>query len=269
MDGATLTLDQQQQWQFFYEIFDPSLPRLGPGDDASTLRALRTLLELKHEAGVASQAGAVRVLDIGCGNGAQTLQLARHVDGSIVALDNHRPFLDELERRACAEGLSNKIELRLKDMGDLGQEDGIFDLVWAEGSLFVVGMRNGLRTSVGRLVPGGLAAVSELAWLRSDRPADCQEYFDVLYPAMVDVTANVKLMSECGFEVVDHFVLPESAWWEPYYLPLEARLDVLREKYAADPDRLQIVDSVQAEIEMYREYSAFYGNVFFLLRRRE
>ena len=30
--------------EFFYEIFDPSLPRLGPGDDASTTRALNALL---------------------------------------------------------------------------------------------------------------------------------------------------------------------------------------------------------------------------------
>lgn len=113
-------MDQREQWQFFYEIFDASLPRQGPGDDASTLRALRTLLKLRGEVQSSSQPAPVRILDIGCGSGAQTLQLARHIDGTIVALDNHRPFLDELESRARAEGLLDKIELHLKDMGLVG-----------------------------------------------------------------------------------------------------------------------------------------------------
>ena len=40
-----------------------------------------------------------RILDIGCGNGAQTLCLAATLGGRITAVDNHQPYLDELERR--------------------------------------------------------------------------------------------------------------------------------------------------------------------------
>jgi len=44
-------MDEHEQHEFFYEIFDASLPRLGPGDDASTKRALDSLLSegLLHE----------------------------------------------------------------------------------------------------------------------------------------------------------------------------------------------------------------------------
>ncbi len=136
-------MDQQEQWRFFYEIFDASLPRLGPGEDESTLRALRTILAKRGA--TRESGGGLRVLDIGCGNGPQSLALARAVEGTIVAVDNHRPFLDELERRARAENLVATIETRLKDMNDLGDEDGLFDLVWAEGSLFITGFREGLR----------------------------------------------------------------------------------------------------------------------------
>ncbi len=122
-------MDEQEQMQFFYEIFDASLPRLGPGDDASTRKALDMLLTTRPQ----RKDAKLRILDIGCGNGAQTIQLAKYADGTITAVDNHKPFLDELQRRAEAESLSEKIELCLKDMRALGIEMGSFDLIWAEG----------------------------------------------------------------------------------------------------------------------------------------
>ncbi len=261
-------MDEQEQWRLFYEIFDPSFPRLGPGDDASTLRALNSLLDAGRRGTDRPQPARMRVLDIGCGPGAQTLELARHLDGTIVAIDNHQPYLDELERRARAEGLTEKIRPCLKDMHALSEEDGVFDLVWAEGSLFVVGFQAGLEACFARLAPGGLAAVSELAWLLPDPPAECAEFFAGEYPGMLDLTANETLIADCGFELVDEFVLPDSSWWDSYYHPLEARLALYRDKLAGDPEKGKLLEWMQTEIDMRRKYPEYYGNVFFLLRRQ-
>ena len=103
-------MDDNKPPEFFYRIFDASLPRLGAGDDRSTVQALDMLRSVKP--GLTDK---IRVLDLGCGNGAQTIQLAKHIDGTILALDNHQPFLDELQRRAEAKGVSEKIQLWLKD----------------------------------------------------------------------------------------------------------------------------------------------------------
>lgn len=262
-------MDEQEQWRLFYEIFDPSFPRLGPGDDDSTLRALTALLTAagRGTEGLQAQSQRLRVLDIGCGPGAQTLQLARHLDGAIVAIDNHQPYLDELERRARAEGLAEKICPCLKDMHALGEADGVFDLVWAEGSLFVMGFQPGLEACFARLAPGGLAAVSELAWLLPDPPAECADFFAGEYSAMADLAACEKLIADCGFELLDEFILPEAAWWDPYYNPLEARLAQYCERLATELDKLELLDSIQAEIDIRRKYPEYYGNVFFLLRR--
>jgi SAM-dependent methyltransferase len=247
--------------EFFYEIFDPSLPRLGAGNEAATIKALHMLRSAKPR-------HTISILDLGCGNGGPTVTLAQHTEGSILAVDNHQPYLDELQRRAAAAGVSGRIQVSLRDMRSLEKNDGPFDLIWSEGSLFVMGFREGLAACHSLLAPGGELAVSELCWLRPDPPADCRRYFDMAYPAIADIEANLAVIRACDYEVLGHFTLPESAWWEHYYHPLEERLRSLRKRYAADVEKLSMVESIQAEIDLYRQYSAFYGYAFYGMRRR-
>ena len=84
---------------------------------------------------------------------------------------------------------------------------------------------------------------------------------------MVDKDINLSTIRSCGYEVLGHFTLPQSAWWEPYYCPLEERLQSFRKKYAADPERIEMIESFEREIEIYRKYSSYYGNVFYVMQR--
>lgn len=260
-------MDDNKLPDFFYEIFDTSLPRLNPGDDRLTVQALHTLLNAKPDFANKANDGMLRVMDLGCGNGAQTIQLATHINGTVLAVDNHKPYMDELQRRAEKKGVSDKITLYLKDMRDLGLTGGSFDLIWAEGALFITGFREGLTMYHSFLVKEGLLAASELAWLRPDPPAECLQYMNSQYPAMVDIDTNLCIIASCGFKIIGHFPLPESAWWEPFYNPLENRLRLFRKKYTADPEKSGLIDSVQMEIDMYRKYSKYYTEVFFLMHR--
>ena len=50
------------------------------------------------------------ILDIGCAPDMQIIELAKLSDGQIDALDNHQPFLDQLDLKIKKEGLTKKIK---------------------------------------------------------------------------------------------------------------------------------------------------------------
>jgi len=206
------------------------------------------------------------VLDIGCGTGPQTLVLARELpQARIVAVDVFRGYLDELERRARDSGLHERIEARLGEMERLDVRPGSQDLVWAEGSVFIMGFGAGLRTWKPLLAPGGVLALSEACWLTEDRPAECVEYWAQNYPAMGTVEDLRAICADEGYRVLDSFTLPERDWLEEFYLPLEGRLVRMREKYKGDPEALEVVESSQTELDFYKKYSNVWGYLFLVL----
>lgn len=257
-------MDESRQMEIIHQVFDPGMPRLGPGDAASTRRALDAVLaERARDSG----AGFSNVLELGCGNGAATLELAKRIDATIIALDNYEPYLDELERRSAALGLQAKVRVSLGDMRKLDFRERCFDLVWSEGAIFVMGFREGLETCCNILVPGGFLAVTELCWFRDEVPEECTSFLNDEYPAMASDEENIACAKDTGCLLRDHFRLPEKAWWDSYYVPLERRLVALRAEGAGDPDRLEFVESVQREIDIYRKYSEFYGYAFYVMQR--
>ena len=86
---------------------------------------------------------------------------------------------------------------------------------------------------------------------------------------MGDIAACLAAVSRAGYAVVDHFVLPESAWWDDYYGPMEDRLERLRQAHQGDASALDALAEHQQEIDYYRRYSACYGYVFVTARRAD
>jgi SAM-dependent methyltransferase len=242
----------------FYTIFE-SNPRQGPGQRASTERALRRLPELAPEQ---------RILDIGCGSGAQTLDLARATPARITAVDAHPPFIARLQQRVAAAGLGDRIRAEVGDMNALRFADGAFDVVWSEGAIFIIGFARGLAAWRRLLAPGGHLVVSEFCWFRPDPPAELVALHRDDAPDLGEPAARrAAIAAHGGYRLIDEFRLPESGWWEEFYAPMDANLERFRRDHAGDPEALAVAAQLQHEIDLYRKYRGDFGYVFFVLQR--
>lgn len=243
--------------EVFYDIFQ-GLPRQGPGNPKYTKKAIDSLMNLSSHP---------NILDIGCGTGAQTIELAHHLGGTIFSIDNHEPYLNYLRKKADTLGYGDIIHTIRCEMSNLEFPPEYFDLIWSEGSIYILGFEYGLEYLNSFLKKGGYIAVSEISWLKKNQPAELMEFFKQEYADMKSIDQNVAIVKKAGFQLVDHFLFGAEAWWDDYYSPLEERLKSLRSKYAEDDQVLELIEYVQLEIELYRKYPDYYGYVFFIMQK--
>jgi DNA-binding transcriptional MerR regulator/SAM-dependent methyltransferase len=247
--------DNKIKMEYFYELFE-DLPRQGPGCKEATLKALCLLKDLPSNP---------TVLDIGCGCGMQTQILAQELKTKILAIDNHRHVLDHLDQAATQNGL--EIETRELSMIDMPFEKENFDLLWAEGSIFIIGLELGLKDFRTYLKPGGYLAFTEMCWFVSEPPTEAKAYFDNVYPDIRTTDEACRMAVASGYKVIDRFNLPDSAWWDDYYTPMLERMKELKVKNAGVAEAEAIYTECETEIEMFRRHSKSYGYVFFVLQR--
>jgi SAM-dependent methyltransferase len=246
-------------WEIFFEVYE-SLPRQGPGNHASAKRAISLCRDLPI---------SPAVLDLGCGVGAQTLYLAELTSGTIVAIDSHAPSIKRLKETLAERRLLQRVQALVGDMAHLEQPLEKFDLIWSEGALYNIGIENALRICHGLLRPGGHLAFTDAVWRKENPPPEVKASFDMDYPTMGWVNDVLAAIENCGFEQLGHFTLPDEAWWNDFYTPMQYRIEELRGKYANDKEVSTVLDQLAQEPEMHRCHSEYYAYEFFVARRRQ
>ncbi|MEU1486529.1 bifunctional class I SAM-dependent methyltransferase/N-acetyltransferase [Streptomyces sp. NPDC005752] len=238
----------------FFALHD-RLPRQSPGSDATTRRLL---------AMAGPQPDRPRVLDLGCGPGKASLLLAAEAGAEVTAVDLHQPFLDELTEAAEARGLGDRIRTVMADMADLtGPDfaDGSYDLVWAEGSAYIVGFDTAVRDWQRLLAPGGSMVITECVWTTGSPSAGARAFWDP-QASLRPVAGNTDAAVRAGCHVLGGLVQPDSDWDE-YYVPLAGRVA------SADPSAPGMAEALAAtheELEVRRRHGAEYGYAGYVLR---
>ncbi len=247
-------------YSFLFKMF-AGLPRQGPGSNACTRKAFSLLTDLPAKPEIA---------DIGCGAGMQTVELARICpECRITAVDIYQPYLDALRRNAEDAGVNDRITTVRASMDDLPLPDASFDVVWAEGSIFVIGLAEGLAAWKRLLRPGGYLCLTESAWFTDTPSEEAEAFWLEVYPEIKTVRETAAVAAAAGYDVLGSFRLPASAWWDDYYAPFCERLVEIRASAAGNADAEAVVANFEREIAVYREHADEYGYAFFILRTRE
>lgn len=238
----------------FWLAHDGLLPREAPGSAATS----RLLLRL-----VGALPAGPRIVDIGCGTGAASLPLAAGTGGRVVAVDTHEPYLARLRADAVTAGVDDRVDTLAAPMQELPLPDGSADLVWAEGSAYVMGFDAALRSWRRLLAPGATLVLTEAEWTTPEPSRAALEFWAAGYPAMRTTDGNVRAALGAGWTVAATYLLPDSDW-AAYYEPLAARIGVLR----AQGMDAAVLDEMGREIEVRRAHGTDYGYTGYVLRPR-
>ncbi len=255
----------------------------GPGGKAETLAALDMAKQ-------AAPRTPTRILDLGCGSGPHTLVLAEHLPSAdILAVDVSQTYLDELDAAASAlgegAGLASRITTHKADMNKLDRDPVVmeapFDLIWTEGSLFVMGLDKALTTLGGLLVPGGVLACTDAIWTQDPHdpkggaPREVADFADQYFPGMFEAEGWLALARERGWEPVGSFPMAKERWLE-FYAQYDERLPVflhqVEEEHPGDQERLDAAKGLAAELvrerDLFRKHPDWYTYLFAVLRRK-
>ncbi len=189
-----------------------------------------------------------RILDLACGTGIPTLELAKLSGGEVVGIDINQPSLDKLNERIVQEGLGARVKAENCSIFKINFPDESFDILWDEGAGHFIDFEKALKLWRLLLKPNG---------------------YLIIHDDLKDLNRKLGLIPKCGYRLVEHFPLPNDAWWIEYFAPLEKRIQELLEKYNAHPDILGVFDDKIKEIEMAKKNPKDFRSVFFIMQKGE
>jgi len=189
---------------------------------------------------------APRILDVGCGSGVPTIELAKLSGGEITAIDIDQTALDRLAGKVKKEGLVDRVKVENCSILNMDFPDASFDIILSEGSIWVVGFEKGIREWRRFLKTGG---------------------FLIVHDELGALAEKQKAISKCGYELINHFVLSEHIWWRQYFLPLNKKLGELRAKTDCGGNIAAEMENDQREIDECKQNPERNRSVYLIMRK--
>ena len=187
-----------------------------------------------------------RILDVGCGSGIPTMELARLSRGIVLGIDIDQPALDKFTTRIKGMGLTDLVQAINCSMVDMDFPTESYDIIWSEGSIYVIGFEKGIRE-----------------WKRFLKPGS----FTVVHDEQGNVDEKLQQISNCGYKLINYFVLSQEDWWTEYFDPIEKLIGETRIKYTNNLKILEELSHAQEELDMFKKYPERSSSVYFIMKK--
>jgi ubiquinone/menaquinone biosynthesis C-methylase UbiE len=189
-----------------------------------------------------------RILDIGCGSGIPTLELARLGQGEVIGIDIDQTALDKFASNIAESGLSDRVRALNCSLIDMNFTEESFDIIWSEGSIYVIGFERGLKEWKRFLKPGG---------------------FMVIHDEQGDVNEKLVQISTCGYDLLGSFLLSKETWWKEYFAPLEKSITEAQTEYSNNLKVLEEIHQAQGELDTFKKNPERNSSVYFVMKRKQ
>ncbi len=187
-----------------------------------------------------------RILDIGCGSGVPTIELAKLSGGEVTGIDIDQSCIDEFNRKIKEENLGNRVKALNLSLYEMKFPDETFDVVWSEGVVGNLGFETSLKDWRRLLKQGGYLAIN----YQVSRVADV-----------------LPRIPQLGYTLADTVQLPEDAWWTEFYKPIEEKMETLLHKYRNKADALKLLNQYKNEMKMVKKNPSSFSCTFYIMQK--
>jgi ubiquinone/menaquinone biosynthesis C-methylase UbiE len=186
------------------------------------------------------------ILDIGCGTVVPTIELATISDGHVSGIDIDVTSLNLLQRKIKETGLNDRVSVIKDSILTMDFPEESVDIIWAEGSIFVIGFENSIKK-----------------WRRFLKPNG----FLVIHDENKDKTKKLGLITKYGYTLIAQFKLSENLWWREYFTPLEQLIKEFRNNYPSDSELIKELNKDQIEIDECKSNSTVISSFFVIMQK--
>ena len=150
-----------------------------------------------------------KILDVGCGSGVPTLELAKLSNGNIIGIDIDKLSLEKFRKKLNQSKFKHKISIKEISMVKNDFPDENFDIIWSEGAFNIIGFKKAIKICHRILKKEG---------------------FLVLFETVNDLEYNIETFKLNGFKIVDKVILPADIWITDYFNPLKEQIKKIDHK---------------------------------------
>jgi ubiquinone/menaquinone biosynthesis C-methylase UbiE len=186
------------------------------------------------------------ILDLGCGTGVQTLEIASITNGNILAVDTDKDCLEWFESKIKKLKLGKRIKIINNSVLNVAFQENSYDIIIAEGLFNVIGFGKALT--------------------RFSKLLKVNGYF-MIHDDALNRDKKTKLFEDHQFELVKSFMLDESVWWDQYYDCMEKAIVDFGKRDDIDKKSYKLLKEVQSEIDWYKEDPSEFRSIYYILRK--